>query len=62
MKPIRVAIVLALIGVLLCLWLFVEVTWYNFVAFMVIAQPLLILAVLIFVGTVVKELRQKRSS
>lgn len=59
MKAVRVAIGVAVIGVILCLWLLVRVNWYNFLAFMFLAQPLLLVAVLIFAGAVVKELRQK---
>jgi len=61
-KAFRVAIVLALIGIVLCLWLMVTVNWYNFVVFMMIAQPLLLLALLIFVGAVVRELQARQKS
>jgi hypothetical protein len=56
MNPLKLAIVVAVIGVLLCLWLLLGVSWYNFMAFMLIAQPLLLLAVLIFVIVVVREM------
>ena len=59
MKAVRTAIVLALIGVLFCLWLFVTVKWYNFIAFMLIAQPLLLLAVVVFVGVALRESKSK---
>jgi hypothetical protein len=59
MRMLQAAIVLAMIGVLLCLWLLVRVDWYNFVAFMMVAQPLLLVAVLIFVAAVVRGLRQR---
>jgi uncharacterized membrane protein len=59
MNPLKLAIVLAVIGVLLCLWLLAGVNWYNFMAFMLIAQPLLLLAVLIFAVVVVREMRRK---
>ena len=59
MKAVRVAIGLAVIGVILCLWLLVRVGWYNFLAFMLLAQPLLLVAALIFAGAALKELRQK---
>ena len=58
MKVARAAIVMAFIGVLLCLWLLVRVTWYNFIAFMLIAQPLLVLAVLIFAIAAVRGLKR----
>jgi hypothetical protein len=59
MTLLKLAIVLAVIGVLLCLWLLAGVTWYNFMAFMLIAQPLLLLAVLIFAVVLIKEIRRK---
>ena len=59
MKAIRLAIGLALIGLVLCLWLLVRVDWYNFLAFMLLAQPLLLVAALIVAVTVLRELRQK---
>ena len=61
MKAVRLAIALAAIGLVFCLWLLVRVDWYNFLAFMLLAQPLLLVAVLIFVVAVVKELRRMRS-
>ena len=60
MNVARTAIVLAFIGVALCLWLLVTVTWYNFLAFMMVAQPLLVLAMLIFIVAVVRALKQRR--
>ena len=63
MKALRVAIVLAMVGVVLCIWLLVRVDWYNFVAFMMLAQPLLLAAVVLFVAVIVKELsRSGRTS
>jgi hypothetical protein len=59
MKAVRVAIGLAVIGVILCLWLLVRVDWYTFLAFMLLAQPLLLVAALIFAAAVLRELRQK---
>ena len=61
MKAVRLAIALAAIGLVFCLWLLVRVDWYNFLAFMLLAQPLLLVAVLIFVVAVVKELRRMGS-
>jgi len=55
MKTVRTALVLAMIGVVLSVWLLVQVNWYNFVAFMLVAQPLLLLAMVMFVVTVVRE-------
>ena len=59
MKSVRIAIVLAAIGLLLCAWLLVRVTWYNFMAFMLVAQPLLVLALVIFVVAVIREVRRR---
>jgi hypothetical protein len=38
-KTARLAIVLSVIGLVLCLWLFLGVAWYNFAAFMLVAHP-----------------------
>ena len=59
MRSVRLAIVLTAIGLLLCLWLLVGVAWYNFAAFMVLAQPLLVVGLLLFVVAVAKETRRK---
>lgn len=53
------AIVLAAIGLVLCIWLLVQVTWYNFVAFMLVAQPLLLAALLIFVVVAARDLKRR---
>ena len=60
MKAMKTAIALAAIGLVLCLWLLIRVNWYNFSAFMLVAQPLLVISVLIFGGAVVKALRRQR--
>jgi hypothetical protein len=57
-RTLKIALALAAIGVVLSLWLLVQVTWASFVAFMVVAQPLLLVAVLLFAVAAVKELRQ----
>ncbi|MGH7306022.1 MAG: hypothetical protein ACRELZ_22280 [Candidatus Rokuibacteriota bacterium] len=59
MKTIRVAIVLAALGLLLCTWLLARVTWYNFVAFMVLAQPLLLAALVLFVIAAARDLKRR---
>jgi hypothetical protein len=59
MTSVRVAIVLAAVGLLLCAWLLAAVTWYTFMAFMLLAQPLLLLALVIFVVAVVREIRHR---
>ena len=59
MMAIKTAMVLTAIGVALCLWLLMGVTWYNFLAFMLLVQPLLLLGALIYVGIVLRDLRRK---
>ena len=59
MTLLRLAIVLAAIGIVLSIWLLVQVTWYTFVAFMVVAQPLLLAALLIFLVVAVRDLRRR---
>ena len=59
MTAIKTAMVLTAIGVALCLWLLMGVTWYNFVAFMLLVQPLLLLGAVIYVGIVLRDLRRK---
>ena len=59
MMAIKTAMVLTAIGVALCLWLLVGVTWYNFLAFMLLAQPLVLLGAVIYVGIVLRDLRRK---
>ena len=59
MKTVRIALVLAMIGVVLSLWLLVEVKWYNFMAFMLVAQPLLLAAMLMFLVALVREARRQ---
>jgi hypothetical protein len=56
---IRVGICIAVIGLVLCFWLLVQVTWYNFVAFMVLAQPLLLAALVIFVIVAGRDLKRR---
>lgn len=56
---IRLALALAAIGLAICLWLLVGVSWYNFIAFMLVAQPLLVVAVLIFAGVLLRDLKRK---
>jgi hypothetical protein len=59
MTAIKTAMVLTAIGVALCLWLLMGVTWYNFLAFMLLVQPLLLLGAVIYVGIVLRDLRRK---
>jgi hypothetical protein len=59
MRAIKTAMVLTAIGIALCLWLLMGVTWYNFLAFMLLVQPLLLLGAVIYVGFVLRDLRRK---
>lgn len=59
MRTARLAIVLSAIGLILCLWLFLGVAWYNFATFMLLAQPLLVLGLLIFVVALSRELKRR---
>ena len=59
MTAIKTAMVLTAIGIALCLWMLIGVTWYNFLAFMLLAQPLVLLGALIYVGIVLRDLRRK---
>jgi hypothetical protein len=58
-KTARLAIVLSFIGLLLCLWLFLGVAWYNFAAFMLLAQPLLGIGLLILVVALSREMKRR---
>jgi hypothetical protein len=58
-RAIKTAMLLTAIGMALCLWLLVGVTWYNFLAFMLLAQPLVLLGAVIYVGIVLRDLRRK---
>jgi len=62
MTSVRIAIALAAVGLLLCVWLLVGVTWYSFMAFMLVAQPLLLVALVIFVVAVIRELRHREAT
>jgi membrane protein YdbS with pleckstrin-like domain len=59
MRAIKAAMLLTAIGTAVCLWLLMGVTWYNFLAFMLLAQPLLLLGAVIYVGIVLRDLRRK---
>ena len=59
MRAIKTAMLLTAIGTALCLWLLIGVTWYNFLAFMLLVQPLLLLGAVIYVGIVLRDLRRK---
>ncbi len=59
MKTIRAAIVLAALGLVLCIWLLAGVTWYTFVVFMVLAQPLLLAALVLFAIAAAKDLKRR---
>ena len=61
-KLLRLAIVLAVAGIVLCLWLLAGVTWYNFFLFMVISQPLLLAAFVLFAIALLQELAQRKGA
>ncbi len=61
-KLLRLAIVLAVAGIVLCLWLLAGVTWYTFFLFMVIAQPLLLAAFVLFAIALLQELAQRKGA
>ena len=59
MKAIMLAILLTAVGIVACLWLLVGVTWYNFMVFMLLAQPLLLLGAVIFAVVAIRDRRRK---
>ena len=59
MRAIKTAMLLTAIGTMLCLWLLMGVTWYNFLAFMLLAQPLVLLGAAVYVGIAIRDLRRK---
>ena len=59
MTAIKAAMLLTAIGIALCLWLLTGVTWYNFLAFMLLVQPLVVLGGVIYVVIVLRDLRRK---
>ena len=61
-KLLRLAIVLAVAGIVLCLWLLAGVTWYTFFLFMVVAQPLLLAAFVLFAIALLQELAQRKGA
>jgi hypothetical protein len=59
MRAIKTAMLLTAIGTALCLWLLIRVSWYNFLAFMLLAQPLVLLGAAVYVGIAIRDLRRK---
>lgn len=57
---LRLSMALAVLGALLSLALFLHAGPYTLVVFMFLAQPLLLLAVVLFAVQVVKDLRRER--
>jgi hypothetical protein len=57
---LRLSMALAAMGALLSLALFLHAGPYTLVAFMFVAQPLLLLAVVLFAIQVLKDLRRER--
>jgi hypothetical protein len=58
MGPLQIAIVLAAAGVAVCLLLFASVTWYTFVLFMLVAQPLFLVAFALYAWSVLRGLKR----
>lgn len=59
MRAIKIAMLLTAVGTALSLWLLMGVTWYNFLAFMLLAQPLALLGAAVYVGNMLRDLRRK---
>lgn len=59
MKALALALGLTAIAILICLALFIHAVWYTFVMFMLVAQPLLLVAAALFGWAVVRDLRKK---
>lgn len=57
---LRISMAVAALGALVSLALFLHAGPYTLVAFMFVAQPLLLLAVALFAVQVVKDLRRER--
>jgi hypothetical protein len=57
---VRLSAILAVLGALLSLVLFLHPGPYSLVLFMFLSQPLLLLAVALFVVQVLKDLRRER--
>ncbi len=62
MKLLRLAIVLGAVGIVLCLWLLARVTWYSFFLFMVVAQPLLLAAFVLFAIALLQEFGRRKGA
>jgi hypothetical protein len=62
MKLLRIAILLAAGGTVLCLWLLTGVTWVNFFFFMVLAQPLLLGAFALFAIAIIQDFARRKAS
>jgi hypothetical protein len=59
MKAMKAAMLFTAIGIALCLWLLTGVTWYNFLVFMFVVQPLVLVGAVIYVAIVLRDLRRK---
>jgi hypothetical protein len=58
-KALALALGLTALAMVICLGLFIHAVWYTFVLFMLVAQPLLLVAAGLFGWAVVRDLRQK---
>jgi len=61
-KLLRLAIVVAAAGIVLCLWLLARVTWYTFFLFMVVAQPLLLAAFVLFAVAILQDFARRKGA
>jgi hypothetical protein len=61
-RLLRAAILLAAAGIVICVWLFTGVTWLNFFFFMVLVQPLLLGAFVLFAFALLREFARLRAS
>lgn len=59
MRALTLALGLTALAIVICLGLFIHAVWYTFVLFMLVAQPLLVVAAVLFGWAVVRDLRDK---
>ena len=58
---VEAAIVLAIVGLVLCLWLFTGVNWVNFFFFMVLVQPLFLTAFVLFAIAIIRDIARRKA-
>jgi len=62
MKSLQVAMGMTAIGLVLSIWLLLQVSWYNFVVFMFVAQPLVLVALVMFARSAFTSLKRRRGA